>query len=309
MAAGRRYGTPTAYLWAGPRDPRDYSGWRGLARKWLRNEVRYDAHSASEAQLAAYHRAMQARPPDILVSNASTVNWLAHYLEQQGIRPNYPRLAVIPSGELLEPDMRATLERVFPAPVFNRYGSREVGLIAYECEQHQGLHLNQANLIVECSGAVGADGLGEVVATLLYNRAMPLIRYELDDMAVWAPERCRCGRMTPMLSRVAGRRAATFVTADGRRVEPYYLAAPIRAVPGLREFQLVQEAIGRLRLQVVAGPGCAPEGFALVRADIAALLGTDCQLEIEFVDRIPLPPSGKPQMLISKVPRPGGASL
>jgi phenylacetate-CoA ligase len=255
--------------------------------------------------LAAFHRAMQANPPDILVSYASTVTWLAHHLERQGIRPSYPRLAVIPSGELLEPDMRATLERVFPAPVFNRYGSREVGLIAYECEQHQGLHLNQANLIVECSGPGGYDEAGDVLATLLYNRAMPLIRYEMDDLAVWARGSCPCGRTAPMLSRLAGRRVATFVTADGRRVEPYYLAAPIRAVPGLREFQLVQEAIGRLRLQVVPGPGCALEHFVLVRADIAALLGTDCELEIEFVDHIPMPPSGKPQMLISKVPRPG----
>jgi phenylacetate-CoA ligase len=301
ITAGRRFGSRTVYFWAGPRDPTDYTGWRGLARTWLRNEVMVDTHSASEAQLAAFHRAMQARPPDILVSYASTVTSLALYLERQGQRPNYPRAAIIPSGELLEPGMRAVLERVFPAPVFNRYGSREVGLIAYECEQHQGLHLNQSNLILECAGPDPYAEPGEVLVTQLYNRAMPLIRYELEDLAVLASEPCPCGRTTPRLRRVAGRRASTFLTADGRLIEPYYLVVPIRLVPGVLEFQLVQEAINRLRLMVVAGPDGALEHFAPVRADLAAIFGAECELDIEFVDRIPLPPSGKPQMVVSRV--------
>jgi hypothetical protein len=85
--------------------------------------------------------------------------------------------------------------------------------------------------------------------------------------------------------------------------------AQVRPVPGVRQFQLVEEAVGRLRLLVVPGPGCVPEGFAEVRADIAQIMGPGCELAIDFVDRLPLPPSGKLQVAVSKLPQDRAARI
>ena len=49
---------------------------------------------------------------------------------------------------LLEPE-RQVIERVFRAPVFNRYGCEEVSLIASECERHAGLHLNVEHVLCD----------------------------------------------------------------------------------------------------------------------------------------------------------------
>ena len=63
----------------------------------------------------------------------------------------------------------------------------------------EGLHVD-----VEPSGR--SDGFGDVIVTDLLNRAMPLIRYRIGDVAALSPaSRCRCGRALPRLSRVEGR--------------------------------------------------------------------------------------------------------
>ena len=301
MAAGRRYGTTTAYVWGASLDLTPYTGWRGLARRWLRNEHYFDTQYVTDERLRLYHGELQALNPGVLVGFASGLAGLARYLERAGLKPRYPRLAVIPTSETLEPDMRAAVERVFPAPVFNRYGSREVGLMAYECDRHLGLHLSLSNAYVECLGDDVYRTPGEVVITQLHNRAMPLIRYQTDDLAVLDRRTCDCGRSAPMIAHIAGRLLPTFLTGDGRRVESHHLIRFVRRAPGVLEFQLIQEAVGRLRLLLMTTAEFDPASLAHARADIAGLMGADCEVIVEQVARIPRPPSGKAQMLVSKI--------
>jgi phenylacetate-CoA ligase len=301
MAAGRRIGTRTAYLWGEHRDNSPYQGWRGLARRWLRNEYFFNNHYFSDGRMLQVHDALQAIGPGVLVAWASSAARLASFLEREGLRPRYPRLAVIASGDVLDPEMRAAIQRVFPTPIFDRYGSVEVGLIAYECQEHSGLHLNLSNVYLECLGPDVYSRPGEVIITQLRNYAMPLIRYQVDDLAVLARQTCTCGRDAPMLERVAGRRIAAFVATNGTRVEGDRLLYNIRRTPGVLEFQLIQEDIGRLRLLLKTVPDFDPGNLAPARADLANTLGADCELIVEQVERIPLPPSGKPQILVSKL--------
>ena len=44
---------------------------------------------------------------------------------------------------------RRRIEDVFGCPVTNRYGCEEVSLIACECEEHHGLHVNADSVLVE----------------------------------------------------------------------------------------------------------------------------------------------------------------
>jgi phenylacetate-CoA ligase len=304
MAAGRRYGTSTAYIWGAPMDMTPYLGWRGLARRWLRNEHYFDTHFMSDARLRQYHAALEALKPGMLVGFASSITELARYLEQRGLKASYPRRAVISSGEELEPDMRAALERAFPAPVFNRYGSREVGLMAYECDRHTGMHMNLSNVYLECVGADVYHAPGEILITQLHNYAMPLIRYQVDDLAVLELQPCTCGRAAPMIAHLAGRRSPSFVTSDGSRVEGYHLIRFVRRARGVLEFQLIQEAVGRMRLLLMTTPDFDGASLARARTDIADQMGADCELIVEQVERIPRPPSGKAQMLVSKLKEP-----
>jgi phenylacetate-CoA ligase len=191
-------------------------------------------------------------------------------------------------------------------PVFNRYGSREVGLLAYQCDRRAGLHLDMSNSYVECVGPDVYRQPGELLVTQLRNYAMPMIRYQIDDLAVLEKQPCDCGRTTPMLQRLAGRTSATFVTATGNLIEGYHLINALRQVEGMLEFQLVQEDVQRLRLRLVTAPNFVEGSIWETQERIADLMGADTQVAVEHVDQIARPPSGKPQMVISKVPRPRG---
>ena len=92
--------------------------------------------------------------------------------------------SIVTGAEALYEAERKEIESAFHCPVFNTYGCREFMLIAAECEQQAGLHINADHLVVEIVGPAGqavTDASGDVVITDLHNLAMPLVRYHNGD--------------------------------------------------------------------------------------------------------------------------------
>jgi len=91
---------------------------------------------------------------------------------------------------------RRALERHFGAAVRNLYAATELGGCQVGLECHRGeLHLREDHCLVELM--VGerdaeADEPGAVIVSTLAGRTMPLIRYELGDLAAPRDERCDC---------------------------------------------------------------------------------------------------------------------
>jgi phenylacetate-CoA ligase len=309
MAAGRRMGSRTAYLWGPRRDLGNPDTLQVRAVNWLRNQQWFNVYEASEARLLEFHQALQRHPPAILAAYASSVTLLASVLEAHGLKPNYPTVGLIPTAEATDETMRAMLARTFPAPVFDRYGSTELGLIAYECDQHHGLHLNLADNYVERLGPNADDEPGELLITQLNNYSMPLIRYEINDLALMARQDgvCACGRTAPLIGQVVGRKGVTFVSSFGTLIHAYYFTSRVRKVPAVREFQVIQESLRELRVRVVPGPGYAPQGFDPLREEVRRVLGPESALTVELVAQIARGPSGKAPMMLSNVRLPPGA--
>src|SRR5262249_4336617 len=124
------------------------------------------------------------------------------------VRPH----GIISTAMLLHDWQRSVIEHVFKCSVTNRYGCEEVSLIASECEEHNGLHVNADSVYTE----VPANG--KLLVTDLTNRAMPLIRYQIGDVVVPSNRCCKCGRGLPLIERVEGREADYVVTPGGRLI-------------------------------------------------------------------------------------------
>ena len=209
----------------------------------------------------------------------------------------------------LYPWMRSTIEAAFGTRVWNRYGAREVDGIACECEAHSGLHICAPTQYVEILRPDGSPTdpgeLGEVVVTSLINRAMPLIRYRIGDMAVWAGDRCSCGRSWPLLQEVAGRTADIFHKRDGTLVRVY--VGFFRRFAWVRRFQVIQEDYEVVRAVIVPYDDIDRASlahvadFAQIEESIRQSMGSDCDVEVEIVDRIEPSPSGKHRHHISLV--------
>ncbi len=301
--AGWRYGERIAMLWGSDKDVKTSSQIaRANLRWWLDNRRWYNAFNMGPAEMDRFHCEMTRFAPHIVVAYAGSMEVFARYLEDRGIKPAYPLRSIISSAEMLTPSARETIERVFGRPVFNRYGNREFGAVAAECHEHNGLHLNERDMIVEIDSPDPVNEPGRLIVTYLHNRAMPFIRYDTGDLARFAPATaCPCGRLTPRLAALVGRASDTIRTATGKLIHGEFFTHLLYSARHVREFQFVQETLNTYRLLLVASEREPPEREAKWRADILEEVGADACLEIEYVDRIPVLPSGKRKFTLSKV--------
>jgi phenylacetate-CoA ligase len=204
---------------------------------------------------------------------------------------------------------RRRIESVFGCRVTNRYGCEEVSLIACECSEHRGLHVNADSIVVETvvDGRPARPGEpGSIVITDLSNFAMPLIRYRIGDVAELTDRRCPCGRGLPLLESIQGREADYVVTSDGRMISGISLTENFALhVPGVAQIQFVQETLERFLFRIVRDSAFGPESERALAALVEKWFGSATQWRCEFVEAIPQEPSGKYRFCISHVARAG----
>lgn len=94
--------------------------------------------------------------------------------------------------------------------LFSTYASTEMAAAFTECKAQSGGHLNEDLLILEVIKEDGTDALdneiGEVVITTLGSEGMPLIRYKTGDLARLHSSKCDCGKTSPRLGPIIGRK-------------------------------------------------------------------------------------------------------
>jgi phenylacetate-CoA ligase len=93
-----------------------------------------------------------------------------------------------------------------------------------ECIAQQGGHLHPDLIICELVDPLGnivKDGeYGELVITTLGVEAMPLLRYKTGDICKFNYEPCSCGRNTPRISPIVGRKNQ-MIKYKGTTLYPY----------------------------------------------------------------------------------------
>jgi phenylacetate-CoA ligase len=263
----------------------------------LRDPLWLDTAALSEATLASFHKALFRFRPRVILAYARSAVLFARFLVQQRLRAYRP-LSLITSAEVLEPADRELLERVFGCPVFNRYGCREVSVIASECTAHRGMHVMAEGLYLEIETPTGPAAPGQpgsILVTDLLNDVMPLIRYRIGDMGAWASGPCLCGRHLPRLEKVAGRVTDFLVGCAGQLVSGVFLATYVVAQrPSLGQVQIHQRRPGHLIYKLRPGPGFdAVADLDYLRRATREHLGAQASAEVELVQEFPVGPSGK----------------
>jgi phenylacetate-CoA ligase len=214
--------------------------------------------------------------------------------------------AVFTSSEALFPHQREIIEQAFECKVFDFYGLAERVAFATECTAHCGIHLNMDFGITEILNMdhepVGHGEMGKIVATGLHNFAMPLIRYETNDVTVIQGQKCTCGRESPLIGDLTARAEDIITTRDGRYISFASLTLPIKLIGNVGESQIIQEDLEHIRVRIVKRPDYRESDTQDLLAEFRKRIGTDVKVEIEFVDSIPRSRTGKFRFVISKVP-------
>ena len=127
-------GTRTALLWGHHLDPRASDSWLERYHAFETNSRWFDCLRLSPDVLESYHQEFERWRPAAIVAYASAVWHLAEHVLERGYRPSYPTRCFVTGAEKLLPAHREIIERAFGRPVYERYGGRDVGYIAFQTD-------------------------------------------------------------------------------------------------------------------------------------------------------------------------------
>ncbi len=296
---------PQAVLWGAAFDKRQGSRLWERVKKFIIPLEFCCSYDLSEEKLDSLANALIVQKVKCLTSYPSPLVEFADFVRRKGVK--FPHLkAVISSAEQLFPHQRELFETVFQCPVFNRYGSREFGTIAHECEAHDGLHVAAEHVEVEIldSNLNPCEPLqtGDLYITCLDNFSMPLIRYQIGDAASWAENRdsCPCGRSLPRLAAIDGRSFDVIHTAAGCSISGTFWTLLTRHVSAdIAAFQVRQRSLSHidLLLQTESGKELGEEEKRQLLEQIKDK-APDMDVNLVYVDQIPLTKAGKRRFVI-----------
>lgn len=209
------------------------------------------------------------RPDYLLMQSAGLENLAIQDIPQSVIEAIKGVQAI---SQTLTPNMRSIVEDALQTSVHQNYGLNEIGLVASRCEAGR-YHVHAEHCWVEIvrpDGSLCEDGeQGKLLITSLSNSAMPMIRYDADDLAVATEGPCPCGRTLPSFGRVHGRyrRIAHLPPGTMQRWGSVQLSLhklPPELKSSVRKYQALQDETGAFEVLIA----CSETDFPAIAARV-----------------------------------------
>ena len=301
--AGWNLGHKRGALWGNPPVPKSF---KQKTRHYLLDRTIYlDTMALNDQSMSAFVDQWAIEKPKSLFGHAHSIYMFAKFVASKNINTLRPQAIVATSMMLLEHE-RVLIESVFDCKVTNRYGCEEVGLIACECEKHQGMHLNIDHLYIEFLDdenlPVKAGQSGKIVLTDFNNKGMPLLRYQVEDIGIPSDKMCDCGRGLPLMEGLQGRVADFLKGPNGSLVAGISLVErTLTDIKGLEQIQLVQPTLNRIEINRVKGKDFDRDTDTLLLKEMQTVFGSSIKCIINDVAEIAQENNGKYRFSICKV--------
>lgn len=193
-----------------------------------------------------WHRRLEiyrlaSRPNSILHGSPSLLRLLLEFAEQDKVvlRPH----RVITSSEELTPETRLFFQEQFQCKVANYYGSRELSVMAGQCEFGR-FHENSEDVIFEVVSEQGlplnTGEVGRLITTGLNSYVAPFIHYHLGDYGFIYKDPCPCDNPLPSFNFEGRTHDVTpILLPDGSHILPYRLTGIFnRRFEKIRQYQI-----------------------------------------------------------------------
>ncbi len=240
---------------------------------------------------------IQTFQPNMVIGYPSAVKILAELVRAGSIQVKPMR--IITCGEPLDVGLRAFIEDTFLVPVINFYGASESLAIGVEEHPEDGMILFDDLNIIESID-------GKMYLTCLYNKAQPLIRYEITDSITLE----EAGKQDAYpFSRIVGllgrdEDVLWFTDAAGRKEFLHPLAIEGICMESLTDYQFRQTGSAAFEMYAQTSRTKTQELQEQIEAFMNKILqenGLDyVDFRIRFVDSIlPNPKTGKKQLIVT----------
>ena len=242
--------------------------------------------------------------PDVLSGRATTLIELSRRIQEYNESSfHIPFMTSV--GEMTTLSQRKHLEAFFGGEVYERYGLEELGDIAIECNQHNGLHIHEESQIVEILGYEDSPlppGVrGRIIITSLTNYSVPFIRYDTGDIGEIFSEKCYCGVSARRL-KIYGRLGAFLELGRKRYQFPEFAAIVTEFSEMILRSQIAKISEDTLELRIIPTHLLSNADRQKIRDAFKKTLGV--VPDIKIVSEIPIIESGKTQFLIDETTAP-----
>jgi len=269
-----------------------------------RNIRKLSSFDMGVEDMQKYYETINSFGPRYLRGYASSINLFANYVMENDLEI-VPLSGVFTTAEKLLPNMRRNIEDAFGCDVYDTYGLNDGGISAYECSEHNGLHIDMERSIMEVVDDKGAQvetGIGRILATSLHNYAMPFIRYDTGDMGHIIECTCNCGRGSNLLKEIIGRQHEMLQTPEGKFVHgAFFNNYLFGRVKGVIEFQIIQTKVDKLVIKIVTNDKFDIKQLDVMR-EVIHRKSEKWNIEFLFVDAIDRSYAGKYKFIINEVP-------
>ncbi len=277
-------------------------GFEKTLKDFLFRCIYVSAFNLTDQDIKAVESSIKSKKIKFLIGYASSLYCIAEYFQRTGRQFDFS--GVISLGDTLFPHFRAAIEQVFGCPVTDTYGCCEGFMVAGQC-QYQSYHVPMPLNIVEVvdnNGIPVENGeIGRVLLTRLDSNPMPLIRYEIGDLAAKAETNyCECGRGYEILKKILGRDTDIVITPAGHKLIVHYFTAIFEHEDSIEQFQVQQNFHDTITILIKKRPNFTDDVLSRISEKILQKCAGDIKIEYNAVDEIPAAKSGKRRFVISK---------
>lgn len=293
---GYDIGEKVAYFVSGTHHPNGLSSLKSKIRNSTSERIlAFSPYHLTDEYMADFLVKFRKYRPSVIKCFPNLLYIFADYLKRNNVQDLQVE-AISCTGENLYAYQRRLLEDIFKCPVFEKYGTRESGVIACECSVHDGMHIFAEGVYLEFlkDGRQASSGeMGEIVVTDLFNYGMPLIRYKIGDVAVVTDRKCPCGSNLLLIDKIIGRDRDILIAQDGTPKPGYLFVEVVNKHNIPARCQFVQEDVDSLLVNIVKLNGFEERYLTIIESNCKKILGGSVNVKFIFMKDIPRESSGK----------------
>lgn len=251
--------------------------------------------------------------PHLLTVYPSILERLTKELSKQDRQLIARRLkAISVNSEMSSQSQRDYMSEEWGVPVLDEFCSEEISTMMFHQCPHKNYHTHHDLSVIE---SVGDDGMplpcgveGSLIATSLWNYAMPMIRYNQQDRIILSDksETCSCGIKFPLVESFEGRTNDAFILRSGKVLSSGFMLDVGYSIFAhytdyIRYWSLIQESVDKIVLECVLVPGVTAETIRGIEEELGAVFKGEAATSLRIVEKLPTSLKGKRKQVISKV--------
>jgi phenylacetate-CoA ligase len=272
-------------------------------KDFLINRYRFIVFDLTDKTMEKWLKKFKNKRFNYAYGYTKTLVEFAKFLTKRGIvlKDVCPTLkaCIVTSEVCIKPDCEL-LERTFGVEVYNEYGASELSVIGFGKLDNWQVsdEILYLEVLDENNNKVEDGNPGRLVATLLFNKATPLIRYDTGDIASIVHVKGRT-----YITSLQGRLREQALMPSGKKVSGAifgYVAKEITEMINIKEFNFIQRSKDEFVFNYVADRQINDDEIVKGNKIIEKYLEKGIKVMYNRVEKIKRPPSGKFKYFINE---------